>query len=806
MKFKKSSPNCILSALILSGIITTQQISFAADVINQTRYDFNIPAQPITRSINMIANQGGYAVILPEGENISQQGVAIQGKMTISEALNLLLANSSFKYTFTNKTIQIEKLPVDQVSNSGTTLATITATTAIDQEKDGTKTFVAKHSKTGTKTNANLLETPQTVNVITAQEMTALKPQKVGEALRYTPGVVTESQQNTSYFDRTRIRGFYSITNNYFDGMQLTPSGTIAVAQIDPFLLDRIEVLKGPSSVLYGQNDAGGIINMQSKRPQFDSKNELGFRYGSDNFKETNLDSTGSLNEEGTLAYRVVGLARSSGSYIDHAKTERFAIAPSITWKPSAQTSWTVLSAYQHDPAGISSGSLPAVGTILPNINGQISRNVYVGDRSWDNYNRDQTYISSEFEHQFNDKLTFRQNLRWINVSVNSRILSPGTLSADQTTISRTAQTSDAKTRGISIDNNLLYKYQLGSTSNEMIVGYDFRRFRNSNLSATGTNSSLNLNLYNPQYGNVTIPTLTTRTSNDITLEQSGVYAQNQMAWQQWRLTAGVRYDTARNETDNYLTKVNRTQNDHALTGRAGLTYLFNNGVAPYVSYATSFEPTIGTDYYGNSFQPTKGKQWEAGVKYAPEAYDMLLTAAAYDLTKTNVSTTDPLHSTYSVQTGKVGVQGIELEAKFNLTDSLKTTLAYTLMSPEVKQSNTGNVGKLPTNTPRQMASAWVNYQFNQLGLNGFSVGMGARYIGKMYADDMNTKVIKPYTVMDAMMSYNLGHILAGVKNTQLSLSITNLTDKKVVGGCLSQTSCDYVPARTIIGSVNFQF
>ncbi len=823
LSMKSTKVHCqhyALAVVVLTALNTLPMPTAWAQEYSVTQqFNFNIQAQPLTRSVNEIAALAGYAVVILENTKITELGHAVNGRMTVNEALNSLLAGTSFGYRYTNSST-IQLYPVKSSGDeSATTLGLITVTQGRDvlEQAPTAVGYVAKTSRSATKTTTSLLETPQTINVVTADEMVALRPQKLAEALRYTPGVITEFQQNTTYFDRTRLRGFYSITNFYFDGMQLTPSGTAAVAQIDPYLLDRMEVIKGPASVLYGQNDAGGIINMSSKHPLSDRKNEIGFRYGSDNFVDTTFDSTGPLTDDGKFLYRIAGIARKADSYIDHAKVERYSIAPSLTWAPSKDTTWTILSGFQDDPAAIASGSLPAAGTILPNINGQIPRNTFVGDPSYDTYSRKQAYVTSEFSHRFNSAMEYRQIVRYMHVDVDAKMISPGALKADQRTVSRTAQTNDAQTNGISLDNNLLYRYTLGNTKNELLAGFDFRRFSYSNRSYSGTSSALDLDVFNPQYGNITLPTMTLRTSGESTLQQYGVYVQNQMSYNRWRLTLGLRNDWTRNDTKNYLTSTRVIQKDHALTGRAGIVYLLDNGLAPYVSYATSFEPTSGTDFYNQAYKPTEGRQWEAGLKYEPSTFNGLFTAALFDLEKRNVTTSDTDHTcanaptlpncgSYSIQTGRIDVQGLELEAKISLTEQLDATVGYSLMNAKVKQSNNGDEGKVPTNTPRHMASAWMDYHFADGALSGLAAGAGVRYVGGMYADSLNASKISSYTLFDAMLAFDLKRWWPTLKGTRLSIAATNLTDVDAIGGCLSATSCDYVPARSVIGSINIKF
>ncbi|MCX8999740.1 TonB-dependent siderophore receptor [Rhizobiaceae bacterium BDR2-2] len=811
----KTSVSLALIGALMSAPVLAQEAG------PSSKYGFAIPVKPLIAALADFTAVTGIQVVRPGGAAITGRSTPANGSLTPSSAIETLLHGTGLGYRFVSaNTVAIFRpgnAGEEQAINDGSTVLSPIVVQGREENAWGpAQGFVARQSATATKTDTPLKETPQTVNVVTSAQMETLKPTRLAETLRYTPGAVTEVQPSTSYFDRIRLRGFYSINNVYLDGTQLTPSGSLAVAQADPALLERVEVLKGPASVLYGQNGAGGLINMVSKRPLGINQHEAGVGFGTNGYAESTVDLNG-VAEDSVFSYRLAGVARKTELNNDLSKTKRYAIAPSVMWKPTDATSWTIMTGFQRDPEGNSSSYLPIKGMVLPNVNGRFPRNVYTCDLSFCDYDRKQAYISSDFRHDFSDALSFRQNLRLTRVSVDAQTLSPGALQADERTISRTALDQAATTRGVSIDNNLKYEFDLGATHNEMIAGFDYRRFTSDNLSAQGMNSTLNLDLFNPTYGGLTIPTLVTRTNNTATQQQYGLYAQNQMSIGDWRFMTGLRQDWASSDTDNHLTNATTETKDHALTGRAGLLYLFDNGLAPYVNYSTSFEPTSGTDYFGSPFKPTEGKQWEVGLKYEPTSFDGAFTVALFDLRRTNVTTADNAHTcamaptladcgSYSIQTGEVRVRGLEFEGKVSLTDKLNASFGYAYMDAEVTSSNDGYEGKVPTNTPRHMASVWVDYRFDQGALDGLMIGTGVRYIGSMYADDANAAKILAYTLVDAKLSYDLGALSEKMDGARLAISVTNLVDRKAVGGCFSANYCDYVARRMVIGALNVKF
>lgn len=807
----------MMTTAIVAGVAATDRAAIA----QAAQTSFDVPSGPLGRALTTFGRQAGLQVTYLAATTAGKTSPGVSGPATREQALERILHGTGLVYRFTNATTVAVSQPSADAGNvapdGSIVLGVIDVQARAESAWGPANGFVATRSATGTKTDTPLIETPQTINVVTRDEITTRGPRTLAEVLRYTPGVVTEVQPGTTYFDRIRVRGFYNVDNFYLDGIQLTPKGTGAVAQIDPFHLERVEVLKGPASVLYGQNGTGGLINMISKRPQAEPHREIGFGVGNNDFRQASFDIGGPATKDGKFLYRVSGIGRKSDTDIDFTSVERWSIAPSLTWKPTDVTSLTLLAGYQHDPDGSSGAYQPITGTVLPNRNGRIPRNLFTSDPTYNTYDREQAYVASIFQHRFNDALEFRQTARMMHVDVAYTPLRLGALQADQRTASRTAEDSHATTNGFNIDNNLLYRFSLGEVDNQFLAGFDYRYFRSRNYSASGTNASLRFDLFAPVYGRITVPPLTVRTNNTVSLEQYGLYAQNTFSWGNWRLVTGLRQDWANRDQDDFRTGAQTSERDSALTGRAGLVYLFDNGFAPYVSYSTSFEPTSGTDYFGGALKPTEGQQWEAGLRYQPPGFNGAFTLSAYELTRRNVTTADNLHScanapllpdcgSYSVQTGEVRVRGVEFEGKVSLTERIDASVAYTYMDAEVTESNDGDLGKRPTNTPMHMASGWLSYHFGDGWLRGLTIGAGTRFVGGMYADGDNRNRIKSYTLVDAMLNYDLKALAPQLDGASVQINATNIADRKAVGGCWSESYCDYVAGRSVIGSLRVRF
>lgn len=641
--------------------------------------------------------------------------------------------------------------------------------------------YVASRSATGTKTDASILETPQSVSVVTADELQVRGVSNIKEAVGYTAGV-TPSVSFDLREDLTTFRGFpFDWASFYLDGLAM-PSTTYAVSTSEPYGMERIEVLRGPASMLYGQSSSGGILNMVSKRPSDVAVREIQLQAGSHSRRQFAFDLGGAQSADSDWNYRVVGLVRRSDTEIDFVEDNRVYVAPSLSWKPSAATSLILLANYMYDDLGRSGGTsafLPASGILLPNPNGKIGRHTYGGEPGFDFYEKRQVSLGYEFRHAFDDTWQFTQNARWRTVNVDYRTayglgLSPADPS--QRTLLRAAFGSFGETRALSVDNQLQAKWESGGVRHTTLFGIDYRDFSVDEVRYFGPGAP-SIDIFNPVYGADFALPATPDTSQSVKVRQVGFYVQDQALFaRHWLLTLGARNDAARHDVDDRLGAFDNRRTERKTTGRAGLTYLFDNGLAPYVSVASSFTPVLTPNYYGEPFKALVGKQYEAGLKYQPAGGRSLYTAAVFELTQRNALTADPDQASRpfgQVQTGEYRSRGIELEAKAQLTRSLNLLAAYTHLDAEITKSNDGNVGGTPKGIPRNTASVWADYTFRG-ALHGLGLGLGARYVGKRPSDDSAAAYMVPaFTVLDAALSYELG-------DWRLALNASNLADKTI--------------------------
>lgn len=671
--------------------------------------------------------------------------------------------------------------------------------------------YVAHKSTAGTKTDTPLIKTPQAVSVVTRDQMDAQDVQSVAQALRYTSGVNPEQRgTNTDSLEYLYSRGF--LVDEYWNGLRTPgPAGGFGynVTSFDPYLFERIELLHGPSSVLYGQGSPGGMVNLVSKRPTDTPLHEIGMQTGSYGRVQGFFDFSGPIDKDGKLLYRITADGFDTGTQTDHSRQQRLAIAPTLTWRPDADTRFTLFANYQADPEAGIYNSVPAAGTVY---GGKVSipRNFYPGEPDFDSFHKTQESIGYELEHRFNDTWSFKQNYRFLHNEQTIKYAGADDgYAPDGTSLLRTSYLNEGMVNTHTLDNQLNAKFSTGAVSHLAIVGLDYQhtQFDHRFYGLSSGYTAPPISIVNPQYGqSIPYPDFMFGTSNAQTLNQLGVYAQDQVDVGKWSFLAGLRQDWSSEDMSSYATGAATSQTDRALTWRLGGVYHFDNGIAPYASYSTSFQPQVGTDFNGNAFKPTKGEQYEIGVKYQPKGYDSFITVAAFHLTQQNVPTADPAHTGFQVQTGEVRSQGIEIEGHASLTNNLQLIASYTYTDLLNTKSNSSNLDKVPVGIPRNTASLWADYTLRDGLLGGLQVGGGVRYIGGSYGDTSNSFMTSSATLLDLGVRYDLGRASPRLRGWTVSVNASNLLDKKYIASCSGDTFCLWGQGRLVLASLKYQW
>lgn len=661
---------------------------------------------------------------------------------------------------------------------------TLTATTGVTVQAEG---YVSDYSQAATKSDTPVAEAQQSISIVSTDQIEDQGAQTLGRALSYTAGVLGEPFGSDPRFDSPTIRGFEASSGQYVNGLrQLRYLGAPAY---ETYGLQQIEVLRGPSSSLYGAGTPAGIINQVQKRAQDYDFGEVGLGYDSNEAAQLFFDMNRVVND--TLSWRLTGIGRDNKLQIDELTNERGYLAGALRWRPDDFTTVDLTASYTKD-SPISPTGVPY--DLTRSADGDYLRDLYTGNSDWDDSDRKVFNIGIEISHEMENGWTLSQGFRYEKFDWDYTGTYVSGLSEDgqQILLGYNRQMED--TSGVNLDTRLSGEVTTGDAIHRLLFGVDIRKYDAE--SATDFFFGPGLDWRNPVYSNDLPSTPWYVSTTDLTLEQIGIYAQDEVEWGNWRGSLALRRDWAEQSGtgyNNFAGTTDQDQNDNATTGRAGLAYVFQNGVMPYVSYSTSFDPEIGADGDGNKLKPTKGRQWEAGVKYQPQSFNGLFTVAVYDLRETNVTRRIVEDGRpFDRQIGKVKSRGIEMEGTAELSEGWNLRASYAYNDNE--QTGGDFDGKEMSNAPRNLASLWLDRDFG----NGLRVGGGIRHIGSRYGDLANEYELDSVTMADLGASY-------GYRDFEMSLNVSNLTDEEYVANC-GTFGCFYGEGRTVTAKVSYKW
>lgn len=675
--------------------------------------------------------------------------------------------------------------------------------------------FGHAYRNTATKTSLAPIETPQGVTVISSELLNERGVKSLNQALRYVPGVTTEQKGGAvTMYDTYNIRGF-DIQQSYYDGLVLQYlNGWNLQPQIDPIAMEQVEIFKGPTSVLYGSMPPGGMVNVIAKTPQSIANTEVNFATGSRNLMEASIDTTGQIADS-NLSYRVVALARKQDGQVNYTEEERFVFAPSLDWNITDNTYINFNLYYQKDPSMGMNSSLPASGMLYPNAAGSTSPSTFAGDINWATFEREFVLAGYKINHDFNDKWSFLQSFRYMDATLYQENTYHTAANFDPMTgmLDRNIYMTDETSTGYTIDNQLSGSIDTGSVTHNLLVGLDYQQLDGmSNYNEFGTTSQFgDFNIFNPNNNLIKPEQLTPSYAavDDVSVEQLGVYFQDQMTFDRLTVIAGGRFDdySADNQyIDEYSHST--TPADHQeFSYRLGMMYRFDNGLAPFASYATSFEPVAGVKSDGSTYQPELAEQLELGVKYSSDDETKTIAISLFDIVKSDAIMPDPADPWGDkLQVGEVESRGAEFEAHWDITDNLDVIANYTYIDMEVtKDSGNGLQGKQPIYVPKNAASLWANYFIDSDFLAGTRLGGGVRYVGEMQIDAMNTDTVDGYTLVDLSIGYDLGEVSTSLLGASLNLVASNLFNEEYYT-CYDTANCWFGAERTLELNLNYKF
>lgn len=647
----------------------------------------------------------------------------------------------------------------------------------------------ATRAVTATKTDTPILHVPQSITIVTAQQLEDRGAQNIRDALLYAAGVTNSGDDSRGDFNS--VRGFESVL--YLDGLKRN-FGFVYLPRPDINTLDRVELLLGPASVLYGSGSSGGLTNMQSKRPKFEFGGSASVNYGTYNRKEAAIDITGPLSE--TLAARIVGVVRDSDVRLNYISDDRIIVQPSLTWKPGQNTEVTLIGLYQKDEAGPNGNFAPLAGTLLAPPGREVKASTLLGEPSVNGKNKKEDgSVTLLVNHQFSDAIHFHSASRYnkaktwygeIYPAFVGDVLNPF-IDTNRTTVARNIFAIDVRYRSLNSDNNLGFNFNTGPLSHKLLAGVDYSYFRQ--IAAQAFDASTPINVYNPVYGRAPAPFFYPATRQ--VLKQLGYYAQDQIDFGEYAsLVLGIRRDRVQTANTGLPTTT-----VHATTKRAGLTINVTPTIAPYVSFSESFQPVSGLNQFNQAYVPLEGKQKEAGIKWQP-LRGTLLRVAYYHIKETNNLQPDPVNPLSSIQTGSIRSKGFEFQADHDIAKDLTVTASYSHNASR-QSGTTRQADLLPKDTAKIFGTKTLELN------DGMTLrfGGGVRYVGRQTAGDAAfLQVVTPnYTVVDAMAAIDY-------QRWSLQLNAINLFDKDYYSACSNYGYCQYGDPRTIRGTLTYRF
>ncbi|WP_028772469.1 TonB-dependent siderophore receptor [Shewanella waksmanii] len=665
------------------------------------------------------------------------------------------------------------------------------------------KGLISYVSASAAKTDMPIIETPSSISVLTEKRITDLGAENVQDAIGYVAGVYNGPYGVDTRGDWAQIRGVSPL--QYQDGLQMM-FGNYNNVRTNPYMLQQIEILKGPSSVLYGQGSTGGIINLVTKRPEAEQKGEIWAQVGNYDRKQLAADVTGAIDEDETWLYRLTGLYRDSDTQTDHVEDNSYFVAPALTWFATDSTKITLLANLQKNESGSSTQFFPHVGTILPAPNGQIPSERFVSEPGFDQYDTQQRAITLLIDQELNDYMSLHWATRYVDSESTYRTMYawPFALQADNRSLLRSISMSDATAEAYTSDLRLQAKFDTGSVEHNLTFGVDYQDVEIDTDRLFVWNGGGLIDIYDPQYGvnpeqyptDADIPDSPAEKS-----QQLGIYLQDSIKFGSWVISGALRHDQVESDT-----ATEGTQDQSATTGRLGILYSFDSGIAPYASYSQSFLPIYGSNEVGTPFKPQEGEQYEVGVKYQPSGTEHLFTASVFDITDKNRK--QSAGPDLTLQLGEVEIQGLELEAQLEW-DEIDVYASYAYTDSTKHSSTLGEDGAKLAAMPDHMLSTWLTYR-PQSFWQGFKAGVGFRYVGET-SDGSIDVVLPDGTVAHNALNtdaYHLFDMMIGYEFDQfdISVNVDNITDDTVITSCLARGDCFYGQRRTITANVRYNF
>lgn len=683
-----------------------------------------------------------------------------------------------------------------------TTVAEFNAETEPTTTLDTIVVYADSYRTAATKTSLDPQDAPMSYSRIDQRTLEERHADTAAAALRYEPGVSTESRGTVTLFDEYSIRGF-DVGVSYYDGLQLPKfyNGNLQ-PQVDAYATEAIEVVKGSASSLYGYGSPGGIVNQVSKVPSAISAHQLRLRGGNQNLKEVAIDSTGALSDN--INYRLVALGRQKDGQMVETEEERVMVNPSLSFDVNDDLSILASVYYQNDPHQLTSTPLPGPGTIKDASYGKLDSDAYAGD-NWSNFEKELLMPTISVNWDLTDKLTFKHISRYTDADSHQQntyhfeypgyvtIFVPGT----DYELVRTAYTTDESIKSYATDNHLLFDVDTGAVNHNLLLGIEYQDAEYSfDYSTSDFGGAPTLDLSNPNYNQIDDSLQLTQAQNDIiNVKQLGYYLQDQMSVNDLTFIVGARHDKYEQTVDDQLANTSTDYNDSNTSGRVAAIYKFANGISPFASYSQSYQPLVGKDEdTGEPYESVTAEQIEAGLKYADASTTASL--ALYKITRENELVPDIYNYRKFKQVGETESKGFEASLTNRVNDWMDIAASYSLTDAEIIRDDAEFIGNTPAQIAKHQANLWSNFYPTE----NLKINLGVRYQGGMEIDKANSGTLPSVTLVDLGAHYRVNDWLS------TAFSVSNLLDKRYVGSCFDSNNCWMGPERQMSFSVTADF
>ncbi|WP_278406376.1 TonB-dependent siderophore receptor [Pseudomonas rhodesiae] len=635
------------------------------------------------------------------------------------------------------------------------------------------KGYHATRSASATRTDTAIHETPQSISVVSKDVVEDLGATRLQDALDYAGGVGRANNFGGQGLTTFTVRGF-TTGEFYRNGF---PINRGYPNMPDANTIERLEVLRGPATMLYGRGDPGGTFNVVSKQPLAERTVTLGSQLNDQGMQRGTLDASGPLDEEGRLAYRLNVVGEGGDTFRDHVSTERYGVTPVLTWQASDDTKVIFEGDFMRNNHPLDRGL-----TRFPNQAGTPSRDTFWGDKDVGKLHNDNNMAQLRFEHMLNDSWTLGGGFQWLDGTLQGNAIEANTLAGDGRTLSRNFNYRKLDWTDKDYQLNLTGHFSTGSLEHTLLTGIEYEDYDYKSI-IQRSDPKVNpytTDIFNPVYGKLRPELTLTPTHDKENLKTYSAFIQDQVALtERLKVLAGARFERFEHEYETYVSNTKSWEaSDNAVTPRVGVIYDLTDTLAVYADAARSFKPNTGASREGSGFEPEKGKSYEMGIKWEGLDRQLSVDAAIYQIDKKNVLTTDPQDQNSKVAAGQVRSRGFDLNIAGNITPQWRVIGGYAYVDAEVTKDNSIRVGSRLANIPRNSFSLLNVYEFQDGALKGLGLGAGGKYVAERVGQTSNTPFsMDAYTVVDLLSYYKVNDKI------RLNLDVKNLFNREYEEG-----------------------